>query len=90
MTYGIQTFDAGGNLIWDSNTAGSGIIADVRTVAGGVATSYTYPDFAGRSCGAIVLEGLGDTGVTSDTALGYPRVIVPDYPDPRTILVAVF
>jgi hypothetical protein len=90
MTYGVQTFNSSGALIWDSNTAGSGVIADVKTVAGDVSATFTYPDFTGRSCGVIVLDGFGDNGVSSDTALGYPRVTVPSYPNPRTILVAVF
>lgn len=90
MAYGIQTFDASGNLLWDSNTAGPGVIADILSIAAGASSTTTYPDFAGRGCGAIVLEGLGDTGVTSDTLLGYPRVTAPSYPDPRTVLVAVF
>ena len=90
MTLGIQTFDSSGNLLWDSNVSGSGVAADIQTVAGGASAIFTYPDFTGRDCGAVVLMGLGDTGVTSDTTLGYPRVIVPAYPDPRTILVAVF
>lgn len=89
MTYGIQTFDAAGTLLWDSSTAAAGVVADVQNVAGGASATFTYPDFAGRSAAALVLLGFGNTGVTADTALGYPRVTVPNYPDPRTVLVLV-
>lgn len=90
MTYGIQTYDSAGALLWDSNTAAAGVVADVQTVAGGASATFTYPDHAGRSCAALVLLGFGDTGVTADTALGYPRITVPTYPNPRTVLALVF
>lgn len=90
MTYGIQTFNSAGTLMWDSNTAASGVVADVQFVAAGASATFTYPDHAGRSAAVIVVLGFGSVGATADTALGYPRIIVPTYPSDRTVLALVF
>lgn len=90
MSFGVRAFDATGRVIWDSSAAAAGVVADVRVVAAGDALTTTYPDFAGRPCAALVLYGFGDTGVTVDTLLGYPRVVIPSYPDPRRVLVLMF
>ena len=87
MTFGLRTWDASGNLVFDSLTAGSGIVADVRLVDAGVSATFTYPDFAEHTISVIVLSGFGELGITVDTALGYPRVIVPVYDEPRKLLI---
>jgi hypothetical protein len=91
MTYGAQVFNAAGGLIWDSTTAGSGVVADVLDLAPGGPYTFTYPSFAGRTVNTVSLEYLGATLPTMDTALGYPRVTVPaDFLSPRMILVVAF
>lgn len=87
MNFGIRTWDSAGNLVWDSTTAGSGIVADVRSVDADDPATFTYPDFAGFTFSVIVITGFGDVGITVDTALGYPRVNVPAYFAPRKLLM---
>lgn len=90
MTYGIQVFSATGATLWDSSTAGSGVVVDVFSVAAFATDSKTYPDFAGRTAGAVVLSHLGSTVPTVDYSLGHPRITVPSDSEARTVLVAVF
>lgn len=90
MAYGVQIFNAGGSLLWDSSVAGSGIVADVLVLPAGGPWTYTYPDFAGRTVNIVALVYLGTTLATVDTALGYPRVTVPNDANARTFLVVAF
>lgn len=90
MTYGIQVFSASGALVWDSSAVGSGVVVDVFAVAAFASDTKTYPDFPGRTAGAVVLSHLGSTVPAVDYSLGHPRVTVPTDSEDRTILVSVF
>lgn len=90
MSFGAQVFNSSGALIWDSSTVGAGVVADVLVVAAGASGTYEYPDFAGRSVGAVAVAYLGTEVPTTDTALGWPRVTIPSDVSDRTILVVVF
>lgn len=90
MSYGIQVFSASSALIWDSSTAGSGVVVDVFSVAAFATEVRDYPAFAGRAAGAVVLSHLGSTVPTMDYFLGHPRVTVPTDSEGRMVLVAVF
>lgn len=94
MAYGIKVYSSTGATLWDSTTAGSGIVADViLTPAGaGGPYQYTYPDFAGRTVNTVSLVVLDDVlPPTVDTTLGYPRITVPyNQFGSQEILVAVF
>lgn len=89
MTFGLAVRDATGALVWDSRTAPTGVVGDVRLVPANQSAVFTYPAFAGRVTHALNLFTDGDVGITVDTALGYPRVTVPSYPGERKVLVLV-
>lgn len=73
MTFGLQLFNASGQVSFDSRYAQGGVIADQVTRAAGSGTEVrTYPAFAGRT--AIVKAGGYDAPGAVDYALGYPRV----------------
>lgn len=90
MTFGVQVFNASSQLIWDSRTAGSGVVATVIALASGASGTYTFPDFAGRTAGVVSIAYFGTVVPTVDYALGYPRVTIPADSQPRQILVAMF
>lgn len=78
---GLQIFDPndGVTVVWDSDTVGGGVFADVRAYSAGETATLTYPAYAGRSVEIVPIlswNQSGAYGVTTDTALGYPRVTV--------------
>lgn len=96
MSFGIQIFDTSGALVWDSTTVTDGCVIDVLTVSPGSTPTFEYPSLAGRSVSTQPIQGQtlgtlstdgGDFGVTSDTSLGYPRVVCASSPVTRTFLV---
>lgn len=89
MTFGVQTFDASGGLVWDSSVAVGGIVADSRQVASGVSTTFTYPAYAGRTPFLIGLLDTTPASITVDTTLGYPRVSVASAGIARRFILAV-
>lgn len=76
MAFGLRVWDSGGTLLWDTNTAGGGIVADIFSVGSGSSFSKTYADFAGATCRVLCPAYFSSEGSTVDTALGYPRVNV--------------
>lgn len=75
----LTLYDENGNYVWDTDTVAGGVIADIRTYDASASASLTYPTFAGRSVVVVNLLTWAeedDIGVTTDTALGYPRVTV--------------
>lgn len=78
MSHGARVWDASGTLIFDSETAEVGCIAEVVAVApGDPAQTKTYPEFSGRGVVVMTLSGDSSLGVTADILLGYPRVVFP-------------
>lgn len=90
MTFGVQALDTSGNVLWDSRTVGSGVVADVISLAPGASLTRDYPAFPGRQSDALVLNGFGNLGIYTDSALGHPRVNVPSHPEFRRVMVLVF
>lgn len=88
MSYGIQLFDDGGALLFDSSTAPGGVIADIRTVPVATTDTWTYPSFTGRSIRVFALFHFGIEPSTVDYALGYPRVNVASGQE-RILIVVV-
>ena len=89
MPFGIRVFSASGATVWDSTTAGGGVIAGVEQVAAGTAPVFTDPAFPGRSAKVLSFLVGKDLGVTIDYTLGHPRVTVASRGYPRQIIVVV-
>lgn len=96
MSYGLRTWDASGNLLFDSTAAVGGVVIDVQSLASGASGTFTYPALAGRAVKTQMLVGnwqinakpaAPDFGVSSDTSLGYPRVVCASRSFKRTVLV---
>ena len=90
--FGMQLFkDDGATVMWDSRTVVGGVVADVISLSASGAGTFTYPIFAGR--GVMVVNGYGgstlDT-VTTDTSLGYPRVVISNGLAPRKYIVVIY
>lgn len=89
MAFGIRVFNSAGTVVWDSTTAGGGIIVGVEAVAASTAPVFTYAAFPGRSAKVMSSTVGKDTGVTVDYALGYPRVTLASRAYARNIIVMV-
>ena len=90
MAFGLQVWNAAGALVLDSNTAVGGV--PVGFWSGGAGT-LSFPQFAGLTMQAIVIDGAQygfDTvgGVTISHASGFPVVTVAS--DAPTFMLAVF
>lgn len=92
MTYGLRVWDASANLVFDSDDAVGGMVADVKTYGPSDTDTLTYPTLAGFSVMVVPIFALyfGDFNVASDTTLGYPRVIVSAAGYTRQFLVVVW
>lgn len=93
MGQGLEIRDAGGVVVWNSLDYAGGVVADVRTYAAGATATLTYPDHAGRNVMIVPLvygASAGGLGVSSDTALGYPRVTVAAAASQRRFAVVVW
>lgn len=66
--------DSAWNVRFDSRSAVAAVLVFFERVPAGSNRTLTFPDFVGRS--AVVTNGIGGNSwsVTTDTALGYPRV----------------
>lgn len=74
MPYGLQIFDASGNLTFDSTQAAGGVCLGQFAVARGQTNTFTFPDFGAGHQGFVVDDMSGSAGpYTYDEALGYPR-----------------
>jgi hypothetical protein len=63
--------------VWNSDTAGGGVIATSRVYAKTDTDVLYFPAFAGRNACIVNLSPSTDNGnVVLDTALGYPRVTI--------------
>lgn len=89
MTFGIQSFDASGAPLWDSTTAGGGVVADLFDVGSGETPVKAYPAHAGRTCRVFCPAYFSPEGSAVDSALGYPRVTVAAGL-PRQLMVVVW
>jgi hypothetical protein len=90
VSFGLQSFDASGNLIFDSTTAVGGVVADYRTYGPSESATLTYPSFPGATAFLVFLYP-NTTTVTLDSSLGYPRVTVSSGADgPRRFLLFVY
>jgi len=97
MAYGMRVWNASGSLVWDTTTAADGCVIDLRTVPANTSATYTYPAMAGRTVAVRTIANQsffvtgtndpGDGGITTDTTLGYPRVIVASAGYARTFMV---
>jgi len=76
MAFGVQVFDGAGALTWDSSAAPGGVVADSREIPSGWSGSFTYPDFAGFVAQLVNVCDTRPATITTDMALGYPRVNV--------------
>jgi hypothetical protein len=90
---GLTIYGANGiDEVWNSDTVAGGVIADVKTYLSTETATLTYPAFPGRSVLIVQLlqrVSSGATGVTADTALGYPRVTVAAATGTRRFAVVV-
>lgn len=77
MTWRLRTRDASGLVTFDSTQAQVGCLVEVLVVPAGPAATRTYPAFAGRNAAAVQLSGSIVSLASVDTALGYPRVVLP-------------
>lgn len=73
--FGVKTYDASGNLMFDSTTAAGGIAIDYREYGPSDSATLIYPDYAGHAAFLMHIFPSRQT-VTLDTSLGYPRVTV--------------
>lgn len=89
MPFGVRVFNSAGAVVWDSTTAGGGVIAGVEQVAAGASPVFTYSSFPGRSAKVMSSQVGKDTGVTIDYSLGHPRVSVASRSYPRQLIVVV-
>ena len=90
--YGMQLCRDDGSVMWDSRNVVGGVVAAVRAYERDQGGTELYPLFAGRSVQIIELttSGLAQSGLSCDTALGYPRVSVTVVSFARQFLVVVF
>lgn len=90
MTYGVQTFDASGTLLWDSTTAIGGVFGDYQQFASGASgTTLNYPQWAGLS--AYLLDcGNAAPYMTLSTGAGYPIVTVTSPAGPMAFALVVY
>lgn len=77
MSYGMQTFNAAGQIQFDTTSIGGVYVNQyVIPTSGGTAGSPAYisfPEFAGRQI-ALVTILAGDQYYVADYAAGYPRI----------------
>lgn len=89
----LQIFRSNGTLAWDSRSAPGGVLVKAKTYAAGESETLTFPDYAGATPVVVVSAFSGvkaaTTGVSVDTSLGYPRVIVSSATSTRLLFVAV-
>lgn len=91
----MRVYDGSGGLVFDTSTAGGGVVVDFKSYAGGSSDTLTYPSFAGKSVSVLSMNGYqpeesDDFGVTTDTSLGYPRVTVASRSFDRSFIVMVY
>lgn len=89
MTFGLQSFDASGALIFDSSTAAGGVVIDYREFSPTDTGTFTYSAYAGLTPILISLGSPQDT-IVLDTSLGYPRVTVAAGGSDRRFALAVY
>lgn len=80
--------DVSSAIVFDSRLAVAGACVGFAQVEAGATLTLTYPDHVARSAQLVALHGHDLWGVSTDTALGYPRVVFSSVPAPR--LFAVF
>lgn len=81
-----------GGVVFHSDDASFGCVADILDVVAGSTTTYTYPGFAGRTLFALDASTLfsDPTGAyTIDYALGYPRIIFSSRGYDRQVMMFV-
>lgn len=88
MAFGVQAFDSAGTLIFDTTSAGGGVVADLIDMADGAALVKEYPGYAGHTCRAMALSYAGPYGTAVDYVLGWPRLTISSGL-PRQILVTM-
>lgn len=73
----IEVYDSSGLVVFNSRDVKGGVVAGTYLVTSS-ATTLTYPEFAGYTAFVVVhTSSVIPHGITTDTTLGYPRVIVP-------------
>ncbi len=90
--YGLEVRNASGTVTFSSVNAVGGVLVALIVGDGVSATSFTYPDFAGRTVFAIPLFDPEAMPAAVDYALGYPRVTTPSPATgaPGNVYYAVF
>lgn len=89
---GLTIYSPTGAEVWNTDTVAGGVIADVKTYGPTETATLTYPSFPGRSVLIVQLTQRATSGaswVTTDTALGYPRVTVTTASSTRRFAVVV-
>jgi hypothetical protein len=76
MTAGLQLFNSGGALMFDSTYATGGVCLGFYSIPPSGAT-FTFPDIAGTQGMALYGTGATVMNYTFDTGLGYPRFTFP-------------
>lgn len=76
MTHGLIVYKPNGAVAWDSRNVIGVLFADTLDLAANQSGVLSYPQFPGAtvSISTQLPTDTTSTGVTTDTALGYPRV----------------
>lgn len=86
MTYGIQTFDSGWNLLFDSSLVAVGCPVGVYLASSSSSSLVSFPQHAGRSASIIQITGyLEYSGASVEYSQGYPRVTIPQRNPDETV-----
>lgn len=98
MSFGLAIYDSSQNLVWQTPDAFDGVVIGIHDVPTNTTPTFTYPSLAGRSVFFYTINSeynpgvntdIGDYDVSSDTALGYPRVTVTAAKDYKRTLVVM-
>lgn len=89
MAFGVRVFGPSGAVVWDSTTAGGGVIAGVEAIPAGTSLVLSYTQFPGRSAKVMSSTVGRDTGVVIDYSLGYPRVTAASRGYSRNLIIMV-
>jgi hypothetical protein len=76
MAFGLAIYNAAGVEVFNSITAGGGVMLAQRSTTNTEATVITYPALAGATPSLQPMVPGGIDGVTLDTTLGYPRLTI--------------
>lgn len=92
MTFGLQLWDASGNLVFDSTVAAGGAPIGMAEGNGVSVQTLSFPQYAGLTMQALTINGIQWSpegfGVTISHASGFPVVTVES--GAPTVLLGVF